>query len=483
MKPLLIANEISVWGVAQHVAPISLTLHAGLPLTLIGETGSGKSLIAQALMGSLPPELRAEGTLQIGEQKIDVARQPLEHRALWGNTLSALPQEPWLALDPTMRSRQQVREGARYVRGLTPAQSDADAEQRLAEVGLAQHARAFPWQLSGGMAQRVAFAAARAGGAQILIADEPTKGLDTERRDDVGRLLLSEVQQGGALLTITHDIALARQLGGEVAVIRQGQVVERGLASQVLEHPQHAYTRKLLAADPACWPETSLHPVAQTVVIEAQSVTLSRGGHRLFEQQCLQIHAGEIVGISGPSGSGKSSFGDVLLSLISPCEGQIQRQPGIAKVRFQKLYQDPPSAFAPQITLRQSLQDVIQRHQLDERDIGPLMADLALAPTLLERTPATLSGGELQRFALLRILLLKPVFIFADEPTSRLDPVVQQQTLALLTRIARERQCAVVLVSHDPHLLAKSTHRVITLSKSDTEISDNVTQRFQMCTE
>ncbi len=167
--------------------------------------------------------------------------------------------------------------------------------------------------------------------------------------------------------------------------------------------------------------------------------------------------------MTGPSGSGKSSLGDILLGLLKPDAGQVQRATGISIHRYQKLYQDPPAAFPARATLKQSLADLVALHRLEEVRIAPLMQRLRLAEHLLDRRPDQVSGGELQRFALLRVLLLDPVFLFADEPTSRLDLITQQETVELLVELARERGCALLLVSHDTALIEKTCDRTISI--------------------
>lgn len=463
MKGLQITGLSVATATEKLVEPVDVRLQPGRPLTLLGETGSGKSLLAQAIMGILPPLLQASGEVMINGRRFQLPQDTAQLRRLWGNTLASLPQEPWLSLDPTMAIQQQVAEGHRFVRGLPPAASAAAAQQDLQQLGLAAAARRYPWQLSGGMAQRAAFAAARAGGAQVLIADEPTKGLDVARRDEVSQLLQREVADGGMLLTITHDIALARQLGGDVLVIHKGSVIEQGPAQQVLQSPQQPYTRALLAADPAVWPARQQTVIGARPVISAQDIMLARGGKRLGVPRDFTLHAGEIVGLHGASGSGKSSFGDVLLGLLAPQQGRVTHHADADALKYQKIYQDPSALFPPQRTLGQSINDVLRRHALPPAQRDALMARLALHPALLTRRPEALSGGELQRFALLRVMLLRPVFLFADEPTSRLDPLVQQQTWQLIAELAREQQCAVLLVSHDRDLLEKGTHRVIAM--------------------
>lgn len=462
MTVLLTVEDLTVVSTDAILRPTGLTLRAGRPLTILGQTGSGKSLLAQAIMGVLPDGLTAAGRVLLDGRDL-LAMPAGERRALWGRTIGLLPQEPWLALDPTMRAGAQVAETHRLVAGRTAADADAAARADLAHLGLADAFGKLPGELSGGMAQRVAFAAARAGRARIVIADEPTKGLDADRRDDAVALLLREVEEGGGLLTITHDVAVARQLGGDVLVMREGEVVEQGPAEEVLRAPRSAYARDLLAAEPSSWPKLPPRP-AGDVVLRAEGLAKARGGKPLFDGLDLEIRAGEIVGVGGPSGCGKSTLGGLLLGLVQPDRGSVWRKPGIGRHRFQKLYQDPPAAFPPHASLRQTLSDLVRLHRLDWSEVDWLMDRLRLSPALLDRRPREVSGGELQRLALLRVLLLDPVFLFADEPTSRLDLVTQQETVALLTGIARNRGCAVLLVSHDRGLLDRTADRRIALA-------------------
>ncbi|WP_342656947.1 ATP-binding cassette domain-containing protein (plasmid) [Pantoea sp. RSPAM1] len=460
----IVIKQVAVYAEECIVEPMSMVIQPGKPMTLVGETGSGKSLFAQAIMGALPEGLRATGTVEIDGQRYDLQTDLDRLHALWGHRIASLPQEPGLALDPTMRVSAQVAEGYRYVRGLARREAQHAAAQALDQLGLTHASARFPWQLSGGMAQRVCFAAARAGGATLLIADEPTKGLDVARRDEMGNLLNTAVVQGETLLTITHDIALARQLGGEVMVMHKGKVVEQGSAGQVLYRPQAHYTQLLLAADPEAWAPGSRVPCDETIVLQTEGLSLKRSGKQLFHNASLIFRAGEIVGLYGESGCGKSSLGDTLCGLITPDSGRVVRPGAASRLRYQKLYQDPSTIFPSDIAMARVIDDVLRLHHATVKRRDELMAQLGLAHALLNRPASGLSGGELQRFSLLRVMLLDPVFLFADEPTSRLDPVVQQQTLALISELATQQRCAILLVSHDLTLLEKSAHRVISLA-------------------
>lgn len=297
------ARDIAVRdGATPLLSPLSLHLEPGVPLIVLGETGSGKSLLTQAIMGTLPPELSAGGQVSVGGRVLDAADRRA-FQGLWGREIAVLPQEPWLSLDPTMRARGQIAEAYRLVRALRPAAARAQAEADLAALGLSKSGALYPYQLSGGMAQRVAIAAARAGGARIVIADEPTKGLDAARRDEVADLLLSEMGDDGGLLVITHALSLARRIGGRLMVLRAGEVVEIGATAEVFAAPRASYTRDLLDADPASWPPRRRDVPGGTGVVAAEGLTVVRGGRTLFRDVTFGIAPGAIHGVTGPSGA------------------------------------------------------------------------------------------------------------------------------------------------------------------------------------
>lgn len=469
MRPLLDVRELSVFAEGSClVDQASFALAPGQVLCVLGASGSGKSLLAHAIMGSLPPGLSAVGEVLFDGHSMNES----ERGHLWGKRLALLPQEPWTALDPTMRSLGQVAEVHRFLHRLPAPEARARADDELRAMDFSRAAtQRFPHQLSGGMAQRVALAATLASGASVLIVDEPTKGLDSDCQRQVFEKLCELQRSNTAIILITHDVALARALGGETIVMREAEVVERGETARVLETPTHAYTQALIAADTSGWPTRKIEAAteAQALLVSLDDVALSYKQHAVLCKTNLKIREGERWAIVGPSGAGKTSLCDLLLGLRAPTAGLVKRHDGLKATAFQKLYQDPIAAFAPHCSLRQALDDLLYLHAMTWERANTLRERLNLPDSLFDRRPSEVSGGELQRVALMRALLLEPRLLVADEPTSRLDPVTQKCVIELMQIELEMRETALIIVTHDPHIARHVADKTLTLSSPAKE--------------
>ena len=448
------------------VQDVTLTVPRGQALIVIGETGSGKSLIALALLGLLPPGFTAAGSLRLaGGPPTDLADRDALQRH-WARDIILLPQEPREALDPTMRIGPQLSGTARHL----PLAA-------LAVVDLpAATARAYPFEVSGGMAQRVLVACALSQHSPVVVVDEPTKGLDSARVEQVAALLRLLLAEGRSLLVITHDPALARALDGAIAVLWDGRIVENQALPQLLSTPRHPYTREWLAADPANWPVCVPCLTEEGLVLAGHDLGFGFPGQpRLFNGLDIHVRRGGVVALTGRSGAGKTSLGNMLVGLCPPDEGELSWQ-GVdpyrdrramqrLRRRYQKLHQDPVTAFVPHRPIGRQLADLAEvAPDLDiATTLPPLLDRLKLHPLLLARYPGEISGGEAQRLALARLLLLDPAMIVADEPTSRLDPIMQRETITLLRDFVAERQIGLVLISHNATLVRSVADEVINI--------------------
>jgi peptide/nickel transport system ATP-binding protein len=445
------------------VDSLDFELFAGRSVNLVGETGSGKSLIAQAILGNISDDLKTSGKVWIDDTEY-MGLPKSERRTLWGKRLGLLPQEPWLSLNPTKRTLHQLSEVYELVLKRSKRKAISSAEMDLAQLKIENAKEKFPHQLSGGMAQRLVFCCTLASGAEILIVDEPTKGLDSDRKDEIIQQLLAVLELGRCLLVITHDIEVAEKLGGETFVMRDGTVQEHKETELLFAAPSAPYTKALIRAVPSNWPDQQTFFHAQQLIVSARGLAKKFNSTDLFSNVDLEIHRGEVIGLYGPSGSGKSTLGNILLGLINPDKGNVSRKEGFASYQFLKLYQDPPAAFSPFHSVQSSMDDFLELHQINQGKFEKMLGRLNLDRETLSRDPGNISGGELQRCAILRALLLNPVFLFADEPTSRLDSLTQKETLNLICLTAREINCGVLLVSHDYELLKKSCDRIININ-------------------
>ncbi|MDN5319278.1 MAG: hypothetical protein PWR00_1241 [Thermovirga sp.] len=229
---------------------------------LVGETGSGKSLIAQTIAGTLPERLTAKGKIFFEGRNI-LLLESRERQKLWGHSIFLIPQEPFVALNPLLSVFYQVREIFEHVRKMKKNQASEYTKHILSSLGIPYHAsKEKPYKFSGGMAQRALLAMALASPAKIVILDEPTKGLDSSRKEDAILLIKEVLNNGKTVLCITHDLSLPLRIGGNIAILFRGKLVEKGNSRTVLEFPSHPYTRGLLNA----MPEFGLKPIPEELL-------------------------------------------------------------------------------------------------------------------------------------------------------------------------------------------------------------------------
>jgi peptide/nickel transport system ATP-binding protein len=463
-------------GPAQALHALSFTLQRGETLGLIGESGSGKSLTALALMGLLPDGARCSGSLQLDGREL-LGLPERDWCALRGRRLAMVFQEPMTALNPLHTIGRQIAESLRLHRGMDARAARAQALRLLDRVQLPQAAQrldAHPHQLSGGQRQRVVIAIALALEPALLICVEPTTALDVTTQAQILALIKAlQRRRGTAVLFITHDFGVVAQIADQVVVMQTGQVVEHGPASAVLRNPQHAYTRKLIAAIPQ---GEVRQPAAQPdpqFVLQVQGLNKTyRSGGGLFSkgrevvaahEVGFELRRGETLGLVGESGSGKSSVGRCLVGLAPFDSGRILFKgrsllPGAAgrqqaQGRIQMVFQDPYASLNPRHRIGPTIAAGPIAQGLSQAEAHArcmtLLQLVGLGPEAAERFPHEFSGGQRQRIAIARALALQPELLVADEPVSALDVSVQAQVLQLFAQVREQFKLAMVFITHD----------------------------------
>lgn len=502
MTPLLTIDSLSVAFRQQSqlrtvVSDLSLQVEAGETLALVGESGSGKSVSALSILRLLPspPVVYPSGDIRFhGESLLHASEQTL--RGVRGNKIAMIFQEPMVSLNPLHTLEKQLYEVLSLHRGMRREAARAEILTCLDRVGIHNPRTRlgdFPHQLSGGERQRVMIAMALLTRPELLIADEPTTALDVAVQAQILQLLRElrdELNMG--LLFITHNLTIVRKLADSVAVMHNGRCVEQNRAKSLFSAPQHPYTQRLLASDPAGAP-VPLPPDAPTLLdVDRLQVAfpLRKGvfkrvvGHKpVVNDVSFSLRAGETLGLVGESGSGKSTTGLALLRLIASqgtinFDGQPLHQRGRKQMlpvrhRMQVVFQDPNSSLNPRLDVQQIIEEGLRVHQpaltpqAREARVITAMQEVGLDPETRHRYPAEFSGGQRQRIAIARALILQPELIVLDEPTSSLDRTVQAQILALLKSLQEKHRLAYLFISHDLQVVRALCHQVIILRQGE----------------
>ncbi|TQS46200.1 dipeptide ABC transporter ATP-binding protein [Cryptosporangium phraense] len=502
------------FGAVHAVRGVSFTIDAGQSVAIVGESGSGKSVTARSLIGLAgrgatmrAERLRIDGT--------DARRLPEgKWRRIRGRRVGFVLQDALVSLDAARTVGAEIGEALRTHGTVARSAVGERVVELLREVGVPEpEARAgqYPHQLSGGLRQRALIASAIAADPALLIADEPTTALDVTVQAQILQLLAQRRAAGTALLLISHDLAVVLSVADRVLVMKDGVFVEQGPTRQVLEDPQHPYTKTLLAAVPVAHARgTRLSPTAGLNVAQPRPkigtdvVLAARGLRKTFrlpgrqvltavDDVSFELRPGETLGIVGESGSGKTTAARLLLDLETPDAGSVEidgarwsdldaRAHRNLRRRIQVVYQDPLSSFDPRYPVHRIIAEPLVVAGADRaarrQRVRELLDHVGLDPDVLGRRPAQLSGGQRQRVAIARALAPRPQVLVCDEPVSALDVSIQAQVLDLLADLQAEFGLSYVFISHHLGVIYHVSDRVLVMKDGRIVESGDVDRIF-----
>lgn len=507
---LLTVSGLTVaYGGTEVVHGVDFTVGRGRTVAVIGESGSGKSTIAKAVLGLLPAGSTVSGSADFaGDDLVTLPDQ--RFRALRGRRIGFIPQDPATALNPVRTIGSQALEAA----ALTDA---VDAEGRRAavlavfeRVGLTDPERvwrSYPHELSGGMLQRVLIGLTVLPEPDLVVADEPTSALDVTIQKRILDLLQQlRAERGISLLFITHDLAVAAERADDLVVLRDGVVEEQGPAAEVFRAPKSEYARLLRADVPALSPDryrsgdvdrTDAGPDRPAhISVSGVARHYGQGDRtvRAVDGVSFDVRAGTTHALVGESGSGKTTTVRMLLGLERPDAGVIavdgaevhgRSKAELRRVRrqLQLVYQNPFTSLDPTWQVRRIVGEPLDRFRIGTRAsraaaVREALESVGLDERYLRRRPTDLSGGQRQRVAIARALVLRPEVVVLDEPTSALDVTVQAGIIGLLTRLQQELGLTYLFVSHDLALVRQVADTVTVLRHGRVVESGAVEQVF-----
>ncbi|WP_091999515.1 ABC transporter ATP-binding protein [Polaromonas sp. OV174] len=473
---------------------VSFVVEPGELVGIVGESGSGKTLAARAIMGLEPPAIRrAGGSIEIEGRDI-AAMSPADMRALRGGRVGMVFQEPMTSLNPAMKIGRQLEEGLIRHRKLDPVERRRLVMEMLHRVGIKDAERAlqaYPHEFSGGMRQRIMLASVMLLKPALLLADEPTTALDAVVQREVIELMVELARDHQtAVLMISHDLSMVARYTRRMIVMRQGVIVEQGLTEQLLQRPEHPYTRKLLAALPRRAPARPLPETAP--IVEVRKLVIDYGarggffrkkshGKRALHGIDLTIRPREVVAVVGGSGSGKTTLGRAIAGLLAPSGGEILfegtrlGEGDVAVLRnyrlnCQMVFQDPYSSLDPRMTVADLIGEALRQvsgltaPQRQSR-IAAALDEVGLDASYTTRFAHELSGGQRQRIAIARAVVRRPKFVIADEPVSALDMTVRAQILDLFADLQERHGFACMFVSHDLSVVEQVADRVVVMQE------------------
>ncbi len=521
------------------VKDIHFQLQQGKTLAVVGESGSGKSLTALAVMGLLPKQATVSGSIQLhvaGKQHNLLTATIKDWQQLRGNRLGMVFQEPMSSLNPVMKIGRQLAEVILTHKQVDKRTAKQQAIEWLRKVQLPHPEKIYsryPHQLSGGQKQRVMIAMAMCNHPALLIADEPTTALDvTVQKEVIALMQQLQQEQGTAMIFITHDLALAAEIADEILVLYKGEVMEYGSAQTILQSPKHPYTKALLACKPSednkgkrlpivadfleadkaradvlltDTPQPQVH-TADTPILQVNNLRVWFTEHtdwlgrpvdyfKAVDDVSFTLNKGEVLGLVGESGCGKSTISRSLMGLLPVHQGQVifngedlaalphKEWPRIRR-QIQLIFQDPFASLNPRMTIGDMLMEPLRMHNIvpanELKKEAQRLLDLVHLPTdSMKRYPHQFSGGQRQRVGIARALALRPQLVICDESVSALDVSVQAQILNLLKELQAEFDLSYLFISHDLSVVHYISDRVMVMQAGKIVEAGEATQVLQ----